>query len=152
MNNLLFVEDEPHLIAEPVELLRDIYPEMDIRTTETVEEAVRVLLEVEITLVVMDIFIPMQQTSWESAATVMGPRAERYRENIRHLGGLALLDELERLNYRGDIILHTSCTDYELLQAIQGPGGRLSEQISRRLPKPAPLDIMLSALSECIQD
>ena len=152
MSNVLFVEDEPHLIADTVEVLREVYPNTLFRTTVTVEEAVRTLLDIEITLIVMDIFIPMQSTSWQSAAAVMGPRAERYRANIRHLGGLALLDELDRLNYQGKILLHTSCTDYELLQSIQSSDSQLSGQICGKLPKPAPMDVLLSALAEHFVD
>ena len=66
--------------------------------------------------VVMDLFIPLG----DHPHRVLGPRARRYQEQVEHLGGLVLLEELDRLpeDARPIVISHTACTDHVLLEIV----------------------------------
>ena len=106
---------------------------------DSVEAAVSVLHEHTYDLVITDIFIPLG----DQAREVMGPRARRYAETLRHLGGLVLLDELDRVEPAPAVLAFTACTDFELLQV-------LGERVNAKVPKPAPAEVMLRACLEAL--
>lgn len=136
---ILFVDDEPENVALTAEILADAL-EVPVVVAETVKDAVRLLHERHWRAVVMDLFIPLG----EHPQRVLGPRARRYQEQVEHLGGLVLLEELERLpEPRPLVVSHTACTDHVLLELF-------GDVVCRRIPKPAPIDTVLANLMEVL--
>jgi hypothetical protein len=56
---------------------------------------------------------------------------------------VVLLDELDRVNPAPKILAHTACTDFALLEV-------LGERVTARVPKPAPVDVLLRAVLEAL--
>ena len=138
-NGILFVDDE----LENVELIAEILGEaleMPVLVEESVEGAVERLHEQDLTAVVMDLFIPLG----DHPDRVLGPRARRYQDQVDHLGGLVLLEEIDRLEKRPIVMSHTACTDHVLLELF-------GDRVARRIPKPAPLDTLLRNVIEVLQ-
>jgi len=135
---ILFIDDEPEQIEVAVGLVREVL-ECEVVTVSTVEAAVSQLHEVAFDLVVTDIFIPLGARR----GGALGPRARRYKETVRHLGGLVLLDELDRVPNPPTVLAHTACTDFELIEV-------LGDRVHDRIPKPAPADVMLRAVLEAL--
>ena len=136
--NVLFVDDEPHQVLHAKEILSDAL-DVDILLATSVAQAINLLEEESFALVVTDIFIPMGKNFRGS----FGPRAKKYEDNMRHLGGLALLDYLERMQPPPPILAHTACTDHALIEV-------LGQHVIMRLPKPAPVDVLLTAVRDII--
>lgn len=137
-HGILFVDDD----AENVALCAEIVGEATGRPVEvvtSVEAAVERLHDARWRLVVMDLFIPLG----DHPHRVLGPRARRYQEQVDHLGGLVLLEEIDRLPSRPEVVSHTACTDHVLLELF-------GDRVSRRIPKPAPLDTLLHNLMEAL--
>ena len=134
---ILFVDDEPSNITAVSQILQEA--EMDVKTVTTVQAAVEALHQSRFDVIVTDIFIPMGQKPEQ----IMGPRARRYADNLRHLGGLALLDELERMDNPPIILAHTACTDYAMIEI-------LGDHVEERVPKPAPVDVLLQAIMRAL--
>lgn len=133
-SGILFVDDDP----ENVEIIASIVGEalgVPVRVADTVEGAVRALHEHAWRAVVMDLFIPLG----DHPQRVLGPRAKRYQEHVEHLGGLVLLDEIDRLPSRPVVVSHTACTDYVLLELFK-------DRVAVRIPKPSPVDQVLDRL------
>ncbi|MCB9677835.1 MAG: hypothetical protein H6737_22215 [Alphaproteobacteria bacterium] len=140
MSGVLFVDDE----LENVELIAEILGEaleMPVLVEQTVEGAVERLHEQDLTAVVMDLFIPLGA----HPQRVLGPRAVRYQDQVDHLGGLVLLEEIDRLRRRPIVLSHTACTDHVLLELF-------GDRVARRIPKPAPLDTLLRNVIEAIRE
>jgi len=135
---ILFIDDEPEQISVAIDLVREVL-ECDIDVAPSVEEAVSILHDKPVDLVVTDIFIPLGSKPGGS----LGPRARRYKETVRHLGGLVLLDELDRVPDPPVVLAHTACTDFELIEV-------LGDRVQDRIPKPAPADTMLRAVLEAL--
>ena len=135
---ILFVDDEPEQNERHRSLIAEIL-DAEVDQVDSVEAAVAVLHQHAYDLVITDIFIPLGDQPRE----VMGPRARRYEETVRHLGGLVLLDELDRVEPAPAILAYTACTDFELLEV-------LGERVSARVPKPAPAEVMLRACLEAL--
>lgn len=135
---ILFVDDEPEQNERHRTLIAEIL-DAHVDQVDSVEAAVAVLHEHAYDLVITDIFIPLGDQPRE----VMGPRARRYEETVRHLGGLVLLDELDRVEPAPAILAYTACTDFELLEV-------LGERVSGKVPKPAPAEVMLRACLEAL--
>ena len=136
---ILFVDDE----REHVETVSKVIEEAldaDVQIVHTVRDAVAELHRSPCDLVVMDIFIPMGQ----AAVDILGPRARRYEQDLEHLGGLVLLDELQRLGVRPTVLAHTACTDFELLELMK-------EVVEDRVPKPAPVDVLLRSVLQALR-
>lgn len=129
--SLLFVDDDP----ENVTLIATILGEslgVQTKVVLTVEAAVEALQQQQWTAVIMDLFIPLG----DHPHRVLGPRATRYQDQVEHLGGLVLLEEIERLANPPLVITHTACNDHVLL-------GLFKDRVALRIPKPAPLDTVL---------
>lgn len=135
---ILFIDDDPEHIHVVSCLLRDVL-ECEVEVVSTVETAVARLHATRFDLVVTDIFIPLGSEPRKS----MGPRARRYAETVRHLGGLVLLDELDRVTDPPAVLAHTACTDYELIEV-------LGDRVNGRVPKPAPAEVMLRSVMEAL--
>jgi len=136
---ILFVDDEREHIESVARVIEEAL-DADVQVVDTVRDAVAELHRSPCDLVVMDIFIPMGR----AAVEVLGPRARRYEQDLEHLGGLVLLDELQRLTIRPTVLAHTACTDFELLELMK-------EVVTERVPKPAPVDVLLRSVLEALQ-
>ena len=137
-DGILFVDDE----VENVELVAEILEEalqVRVQVVDTVERAVELLIDERWELVVMDLFIPLG----DHPHRVLGPRARRYQEQVDHLGGLVLLEEIDRLPNPPKVVSHTACTDHVLLELF-------GDRVVRRIPKPAPMDTLLGNLMEVL--
>lgn len=137
---LLFVDDEPENVELAAEILGEALA-LHVEVAETVEMAVKRLHEATWRAVIMDLFIPLG----DHPHRVLGPRARRYQEQVEHLGGLVLLEELDRLENRPLVIAHTACTDHVLLELF-------GDRVVRRIPKPAPMDTLLQNIMEVLEN
>lgn len=140
MSGLLFVDDEVDNVSLAAEILAEALG-LRVEVVDTVEEAVLALHRTPWRAVIMDLFIPLG----DHPHRILGPRARRYQENVHHLGGLVLLDEIERLSVRPIVISHTACTDHVLLDLF-------GDRVARRIPKPAPMDTLLQNVMEVLRD
>ena len=140
MKSILFVDDEPHNIETVVKILKESIT-ADIHVVTSVEDAIQILNDHPIDVVVTDIFIPLGNNARKS----IGPRARQYEENLRHLGGLALLDAIDKLARPPKVLAHTACTDFALLEV-------LGEHVVERIPKPTAIDIVLKTILDCLDD
>jgi DNA-binding NarL/FixJ family response regulator len=135
---ILFVDDEPGHVDVVQRTVAEAL-DAEVVVADSVEAAVRSLHESTFDLVVTDIFIPLGSKPRDT----MGPRSRRYEETVQHLGGLVLLDELDRVDPRPKVLAHTACTDMALIEI-------LGDCVSGRVPKPAPVDVLLRAVLEAL--
>lgn len=135
---ILFVDDDPEHVEVVSRVIADAL-DADVALACSVEEAVAILHDHAYDLVVTDIFIPLGHKPRQA----LGPRARRYEETLQHLGGLILLDELDRIDPAPRVLAHTACTDFELIEI-------LGERVEARVPKPAPVDVLLRAVLEAL--
>ncbi len=136
---VLFVDDEPSNVEGVARTLRE---GLDIETCvcTTVESAVAELHRVPYDVVVADVFMPMGDRPRES----IGPRARRHLEHLQDLGGLVLMDELDRLDPVPLLLAHTACIDPPLVQL-------LAARSTPRVRKPAPFEVLLQAVLEAVR-
>ncbi len=135
---ILFVDDDREGIAICAEILAETSGR-EVAVVETVEDAVERLHQGTWSLVVMDLFIPLG----EHPHRMLGRHARRFQEHVDHLGGLVLLEEIDRMAVKPQVVSHTACTDHVLLELF-------GDRVSARIPKPAPLDTLLHDLMEAI--
>ena len=136
--NILFVDDEPQNITAVKDILSEAL-DVNIHISTTVSDAFEQIEKTVFALIVTDIFIPMGK----KFQFHVGPRARKYEENMKHLGGLALLDHLEKLSPSPPILAHTACTDFALLEV-------LGDHVVAKVPKPAPVDVLLTSIRDII--
>lgn len=139
-SGILFVDDEPENVEAIVRILSDALS-VPIVAVSTVQEAVALLHERPWKVVVMDLFVPLG----DHPRRVLGPRARRYQEHVDHLGGLVLLEELDRLAVRPAVVSHTACTDHVLHELF-------GDRVARQVPKPAPVEVLLQVLMELLAE
>lgn len=137
---ILFAEDDPENVEFVARTLRDAL-DAEVRVATTVEEAVGALHEAPYDLVVADLFIPLGK----GPGGALGPRARRYAEQVEHLGGLVLLDELDRVPDPPLLLAHTACTDPILIEL-------LGERVIARVRKPAPAEVLLQAVLAALRE
>jgi CheY-like chemotaxis protein len=135
---ILFVDDEPDNVLVAAGILAEAL-EVPVVVADSVERAVELLHRQPWRAVVMDLFIPLG----DHPHRVLGPRARRYQEQVEHLGGLVLLEEIERLASPPLVISHTACTDHVLHELFD-------QRVVRMIPKPVPVDTLLSQLMEAL--
>lgn len=135
---VLFVDDEPHEVRIISRVLGDALG-VTVAVAATVAEAVRQLYDRRWQCVVMDVFIPLG----DHPQKILGPRAHRWQEQVEHLGGLLLLEEIERLDPAPLVVCHTACTDHVLLDIFDG-------RVEARLPKPVALEVLLDRLRDLL--
>lgn len=137
---LLFVDDDSENVEIVARTLREALDAYVLVVT-TVEEAVAALHgEAPFDLVVTDLFIPLGHEH----GGALGPRARRYAEQLEHLGGLVLLDELDRVDPVPLLLAHTACSDPVLIEL-------LGERVVERVPKPAPTEVLLDAVLRALR-
>lgn len=136
---ILFVDDDPDNVSLCAEIVGEATGRVT-RVVASVEAAVALLHDAPFALVVMDLFIPLG----DHPHRVLGPRARRYQEQVEHLGGLVLLEEIDRLARRPMVVSHTACTDHVLLELF-------GDRVARRIPKPAPLDTLLQGVLDVLE-
>lgn len=135
---VLFIDDDPDEVAVVAKVVREAL-DAEVQVVTTVESAVALLHTWPCDLVVTDIFIPLG----DGSRGTLGPRARRYAETVQHLGGLVLLDELDRVEPPPKVLAHTACTDFALIEV-------LGTRVHARVPKPAPVDVLLRAVIEAL--
>ena len=140
MSGLLFVDDEVDNVSLAAEILAEAL-DMQVAVVDSVEAAVEALQEGRWRLVIMDLFIPLGAHPHR----ILGPRARRYQDNVEHLGGLVLLEEIDRLEDRPLVISHSACTDHVLFELF-------GDRVVRAIPKPAPIDTLLHDVMEVLQE
>lgn len=113
----------------------------EVLVVRTVAEAVGALHATRIDLLVMDLFIPLG----DAPRNTLGPRARKYAENVDHLGGLVLLDELERVPAPPMTLLHTACREPIVLELAR-------DRIHTRVRKPASADVLIRAVLDALQE
>lgn len=138
-SGILFVDDEVDNVLGIADILHEALEER-VQVVATVEEAVECLLAHHWSLVVMDLFIPLGP----HPERILGPRAARYQEQVDHLGGLVLLEEIERMEDPPPVVSHTACTDHVLLELF-------GDHVARRIPKPAPMDTVLTNIMDIMR-
>lgn len=139
VSGLLFVDDDPENVETLAAILREALS-IEVRSVQTVEDAVLALHERPWDAVVMDLFIPLG----DHPDRVLGPRARRYQDQVEHLGGLVLLEEIERVVPPPLVITHTACNDYVLLELFK-------DRVAARIPKPAPMETLLVRILEVLR-
>lgn len=135
----LFVDDDPENVEGIARTLRDAL-DADVVVVTTVEAAVAELHRLPVDIVVTDLFIPLGATP----GGALGPRARRYAEQVEHLGGLVLLDELDRVDPIPLVLAHTACVDPILVEL-------LGERVYARVRKPAPFEVLLEAVLSAVR-
>ena len=136
---VLFVDDEPAMVEGVARTLTDGLG-IETRVCTTVDTAVAELHRVPYDLVVADIFMPMGARPRDT----IGPRARRHLEHLEDLGGLVLMDELDRLVPAPVLLAHTACTDAPLMEL-------LAARSTRRVRKPAPFEVLLQAVLDVVR-
>jgi CheY-like chemotaxis protein len=136
---ILVVDDEPELLEPSIQLLR-VALEAEVEVVSSVDEAVQALHNAATDVVIADIFLPLGERPRE----LLGPRSRRYAENLVHLGGLVLLDEIDRVEGAPKVLAHTACTDFALLEV-------LGDRVTARVPKPCPADVLLQAVMDAVR-
>lgn len=137
---VLFVDDELDNVEVSVGILASSLG-VPVVAVESVEKAVELLHQRPWKVVVMDLFVPLG----DHPRRVLGPRARRYQEHVEHLGGLVLLEEIERLEHPPLVVSHTACTDHVLHELF-------GDRVARMIPKPAPVDTLLHHLLEVYRE
>jgi len=135
---ILIVDDDPQHVRALAQLLRAAL-DAHVDLVDSVADAVEHLHTYTYDVVVTDIFIPLGDAPRDK----LGPRARRYAEGLRHLGGLVLLDELDRVQPAPKVLAHTACTDFELIEVM-------GERVDARVPKPAAAEVLLRAVIEAL--
>lgn len=138
MVRILFVDDEPAHAQIVLGLLRTV---LDAQTVvvSTVGEAVEALCKDRFDLLITDIFLPFGPSPRQS----LGPRAKRFADHNQHLGGLVILDELDRIDPSIPVLIHTATTDRAVLDAC-------GDRVAGRIFKPAGAEDLLRACMEAL--
>ena len=137
MPKLLFIDDEPYNLELAVDILTEVIEDCSIVVKETAHDSIQWLSENTADLIIMDIFLPLGQNLQET----LGPRAKEYSEHLKHLGGIAILDFLEKNPHPPKVLTHTACTDFALLEI-------LGDIVHDRIPKPASVEVLLDAIQK----
>ncbi len=132
---ILFVDDEPENVSFVTNTLVSAL-DAEVVLATTVDEGITELHGEPFDLVVTDVFLPITDIA------ALGPRA-RLPDGQEHLGGLVLLDEIDRLEPRPKVLVHTACNEHAMVVVLQ-------QHNSYRVPKPAPADVLLRAVLEAL--
>lgn len=133
----LFVDDEPDNVHHISRILREAL-DAEIDLALTVQEALGRLEAKHYDLVLCDVFIPLGEIKH-----LVGGRA-RLPKGQEHLGGLVLLDEVDRMMQPPKLLVHTACNEHAMVSLLKEHG-------HNRVPKPAPVDVLLRAVLEALE-
>ncbi|RME22087.1 MAG: response regulator [Deltaproteobacteria bacterium] len=136
--HILFVDDEAAHATMLTGMLETVL-DARVEVVTSVREAIERIQEDAVDLVITDVFLPLGDAPRE----VFGPRARRYASTLEHLGGLVLLDELDRMSSPPRVLAHTACTEHAVFEAL-GP------RIAGRVHKPASAEQMLCCVLEAL--
>ncbi len=135
MANILFIDDSPERYNVAFSILQATQDNMNIYLSSNVRSTIRLMCDVEFDLVVLDVFIPIG----EGAEDTLGNRAKMYEGEYQHLGGLELIDFLNKMEDKPKVLMHTACFDYDIISMF-------SEVVDDRIPKPASIDVFIKAV------
>ena len=139
MPQILFIDDEPYNLSMIVDMLPMVIEDCTIHITETAKESTEWLSNNQPDLIVMDIFLPLGSKPQQR----LGTRSHQFEENLRHLGGLAILDFVEKMTPRPLVLTHTACTDFSLLEI-------LGDVVYERIPKPASMEMLMEIIQRAL--
>lgn len=134
---LLFLDDEPDNIQFVADTLSEALG-AEVLHAATVDDAIELLHRGGVNLVVADVFVP----AGPRIRTLLGARS-RLPTGQGHLGGLLLLDEIDRMSDPPTVLVHTACNEYAMVEVLKEHG-------HARVPKPAPVDVLLRACLEAL--
>ena len=132
---ILFVDDEPENVSFVTSILQEAL-DAEVVLAKSVDEGIAALHGPPFALVVTDVFLPILDPG------ALGRRA-RLPEGLEHLGGLVLLDEIDRMEPRPKVLVHTACNEHAMVEVLK-------QHNSYRVPKPAPADVLLRAVLEAL--
>ncbi len=133
----LIVDDEPDNVQHISRILKEAL-DAEIDLALTVQEALGLLHAQRYDLVLCDVFIPLGEV-----AHLVGRRG-RLPAGQDHLGGLVLLDEVDRMMQPPKLLVHTACNEHAMVSLLQEHG-------HDRVPKPAPVDVLLRAVLQALE-
>ena len=139
MPNILFIDDSPEKYNVAFSILQATTSGMNIYLSSNVRSTIRLLCDVKFDLVILDVFIPIG----EGAEDTIGSRAKMYQGEHQHLGGLELVDFLNKMENKPQVLMHTACFDYDIISLF-------SEVVDDRVPKPAPIDVFIKSIMEAL--
>lgn len=139
MPQILFIDDEPYNLSMIVDMLPMVIEDCTIHITETAKESTEWLSNNQPDLIVMDIFLPLGSKPQQR----LGNRSHQFEENLRHLGGLAILDFIEKMIPKPLVLTHTACTDFSLLEI-------LGDVVHERIPKPASMEMLMEIIQRAL--
>ena len=135
MPNILLIDDSPEKYNTAFGILQATQDNINIYLSSNVRSTIRLMCDVDFDLVILDVFIPIG----EGAEDTLGARAKMYEGEYQHLGGLELIDFLNKLENKPTVLMHTACFDFNIVSMF-------SEVVDDRLPKPAPVDVFINTI------
>jgi len=135
MPNILLIDDAPEKYNTAFGILQATQDNMNIYLSSNVRSTIRLMCDVKFDLVILDVFIPVGQ----GAEDTLGSRAKMYEGEYQHLGGLELIDFLNKMEDKPKVLMHTECFDYDIISMF-------SEVVDDRIPKPASVDVFIKEI------
>lgn len=139
MPNILFIDDSPEIYNVAFSILQATQNDMNVYLSSNVRSAIRLLCDVKFDLIILDVYIPIG----EGAEDTLGSRAKMYEGEFQHLGGLELIDFLNKMENRPKVLMHTACFDYDIISMF-------NPIVDDRIPKPASIDVFIKAVIEAL--
>jgi CheY-like chemotaxis protein len=140
MARILFIDDNPDQFRMILDTLEFIIDDLDIEYSNSVSDAIKKMCEKEYDVVIMDIFLPLGTNS----QSIVGPKNKLYKDlDASHLGGLEVLDFLEKMQDHPKVLMHTASLDSMLIEMF-------SDISEYRIPKPCPPEVFISKVSEAL--
>jgi CheY-like chemotaxis protein len=137
----ILILDDEHDESHAIKLLAGTLEEaldFEVRVVASYGAAMEAIEDGRYDLVITDVFLPIH-----GGGEALGRRASRFEQHAPHLGGLVLMDALERREDPPKILVHTACTDAPLIELLDELG-------HERVRKPAAPDVLLTATLEAL--
>ena len=135
MPNILFIDDSPEIYNVAFSILQATQNDMNVYLSSNVRSTIRLLCDVKFDLIILDVYIPIG----EGAEDTLGGRAKMYEGEFQHLGGLELIDFLDKMENRPKVLMHTACFDYDIISMF-------NPIVDDRIPKPASIDVFINTI------
>ena len=139
MPNILFIDDSPEIYNVAFSILQATQNDMNVYLSSNVRSTIRLLCDVKFDLIILDVYIPIG----EGAEDTLGGRAKMYEGEFQHLGGLELIDFLNKMEDKPKVLMHTACFDYDIISMF-------NPIVDDRIPKPASIDVFIKAVIEAL--